>query len=751
MVTSVLGLIFWVLAANLYDAEDVGVATTAVYTMMMLADVACIGLRTGLVRYIPRAGRATTRTILWGYGVVVCASIVTALVFLAGLSWWAPDLVELRNTGLLFIFFVASTAFWALFMLEDAVLVGLRKAPWVPLENSLFGVLKIALLVPFATISPTLGIFWAWTLPVFPVVIGINVLVARVARGRSSEAEVPTVVPEHPPSRSLLRDILAFSIADWLAALARLAALGVIPLMVLAQENRAEAGYFQVSWLIAFTIFALSSNAAYALLAETSYEQARLHRNSMQAVTLSLALTLPVILVGVFGARYLLLIYGSEYAENSTTVLRILLVAAVPNVIHQIYIGRLRAQSRMAAVVFFETLLSVMVVTLVWLFLPRFGIDGVGLAWLIGLSVLAAYAIMSESLWWWASRLDTRLVRRVGSGFRRARSGRPARGMELRLARALPVVGAAGGEVTWLQSSDHGQAAVVAADSGPNVMVSFARSPVGAIQLAKRNAALEALHQDSRLLELGPALPDVIHYSNELHDEFIVSRQPTGRSGIELVRAGVSVDAICRTALDALRPLHEATGRPQTIDQATLDGWIDEPISHLAVMGRASSANLGLLREVFTTDLVGATVEVGRIHGELALDNIVMDGGVDDGRIDEPLRVTQLRRWEWSTELPLVIDPASLALSDLGLRGHVELGQVVRSLLIDPTKFEQHPAMASGPQSPIPTRTTVLLAWLHLVGRPLPPRRTVSSDVFWLARNAQPVLAGLEALVGSRR
>ncbi|MGI9595238.1 MAG: lipopolysaccharide biosynthesis protein, partial [Acidimicrobiales bacterium] len=504
MVTSGLGLIFWILAANLYDPADFGVSTTAVYTMMMLADVACLGLRTGLVRFLPRSGNRTGRTILWGYGLVASASTITAAVFLLGLQLWAPDLVELRNSGLLFIFFVAATAFWALFMLEDAVLVGLRKATWVPIENSLFGVLKILLLFPLAKLSPTLGIFWAWTLPVFPIVIGINVFLARFARTQEPVGEDRS----KPPARSLLRDIMSFSLADWFAAVARLAALGVIPLMVLAQLDTTEAGYFQASWLIAFTIFALSSNAAYALLAETSYEQAKLHENSIHAGVLSLVLTAPIIAIGVIGAPLLLRIYGTDYAENSATVLRILLIAAVPNIVHQIFIGRLRSQGRMGAVVFFETLLSALVVTLAWFLLPRYGIDGVGYAWLVGLMAMAAYAAASESLWWWAARIDTRFVRRAGSAFRWLSLGRPARGMDTRLDDALATIDDAGSEVSWLHGDDGGRTAIIDLTDDRQLVIDFARSTQGAGELCRRRKASEQLGGENRLAEIHPLLPE---------------------------------------------------------------------------------------------------------------------------------------------------------------------------------------------------------------------------------------------------
>ncbi len=739
MVTSALGLLFWILAANLYDAADFGVSTTAVYTMMMLADVACIGLRTGLARYLPTAGTATRRTIVWGYGIVLAASSVTALTFLAGLQLWAPDLVELRNGVLIAIFFIASTAFWALFMLEDAVLVGLRKAPWVPIENTLFGVLKILLLIPFASISPTLGIFWAWTLPVFPIVIGINVLISRLTSTSALAGDGGPVAA----IRSLLRGIIAFSLADWLAALARLVALGVIPLMVLAQTDRAQAGYFQASWLIAFTIMALSSNAAYALLAESSYDQAKLHKNSFQAGLLSLALTVPVMLVGFVGARYLLLIYGSDYADNSANVLRILLVAAIPNVLYQIFIGRLRVRGRMVGVVVFETILSVIVVGLSWLLLPRYGINAVGIAWLVGLTVLATYAAISESIWLWASHLDTNLVRRVGSGLRRARSGRPTRGMDARLSEVMAREGLAATAVHWLPSGDHGQTAIVGIGENDNLDVTFARSPEGAAKLARESEVLGVLSTDPALFPIAGILPTLKASGADEGREYTVVTKHDGPIAADLIRGGVPVDVVCRSVLEPVSMLHRATARSVVVDEDHIADWIDESRLHLASQGRASELKLGLLGDALRAALVGATIEVGRIQGSLGLDNIVMTA--------DPIAVSEIRHWEWSREMPVAVDAATLTLSCLSLRGHLELGELVRQLLADPTPFEQHPAMAATPASTVSSRALILLTWLQIVGRPLPPSRTMSSDVFWLARNAQPVLAALSPPVGSNR
>ncbi|MEM7272326.1 MAG: hypothetical protein AAF547_04535 [Actinomycetota bacterium] len=752
MLTSALGLVFWVIAARLYEPAAFGVSTTAVYTMIMLADVACIGLRTGLVRYIPQAGRATTRTIVWGYALVTTAATVTAGIFLIGLGWWAPDLTELRNSILVVGFFILSTAFWALFMLEDAVLVGLRKAPWVPIENTLFGILKIILLFPMASLSPSLGVFWAWTLPVFPIVIGINVGVRRVAQ-RKVRAARRAGERRRPSMRALLTEILAFSLADWFAAVARLAALGVIPLMVLAEVGKVEAGYFQAAWLIAFTIFALSMNAAYALLAESSYEKNSLHRNSIQAGLLSLALTLPVILVGVVGAPYLLLIYGQEFADNSASVLRILLLAAIPNIAHQIYVGRLRSQSRMGWVVFLETLLSVLVVVLAAALLPRYGIDGVGYAWLIGLSALALYAIVAETVWWWAARLDARLVRAVGVLVGLSRPDRPARGMEGRLSRFQDRTGLAGVETHWRPSVKDRQVAIIGNGMERETVVEFARTSAGAEELVRRRTGLEALHRDRRLHDVHRLVPVVRDHDETPGREYLALEQPVGPSARALLASGVDRTEVCRHALWGLRPLRDATGRVVLVGAEDLDRWIEAPLEHLRTVGRASADQLEELQHRLFVDLVGLPLPVGTIHGELGLDNIILGTGPSRPGGPGGLHLRGYCRWDQSCDAPFVVDAATLAMSDLVTQRRRELGDVTASLLRDPAPFEAHPAMQSaavegwgsgGYTGPVQARAVLLLAWLFQVGSPLPPGRTVSSDGVWLARNAQPVLALLD-------
>ncbi len=185
VIASGLGFLFWLLAARQYESADLGVGSAVITAMILLADVGHLGLRTGLVRFLPLAGPDTRALIARSYGLSMAVAGVGALVFVAGLGWWMPELAVLRSWGF-GLFFVVATMCWVVFQLEDSVMLALRLAHWVPVENGIFGALKIVLLFPLAGLAgrpAQLGVFLAWSLPVFVVVAVVTAAVAAaVAR-----------------------------------------------------------------------------------------------------------------------------------------------------------------------------------------------------------------------------------------------------------------------------------------------------------------------------------------------------------------------------------------------------------------------------------------------------------------------------------------------------------------------------------------------------------------------------------------
>ena len=77
---------------------------------------------------------------------VYAVSISLALVLSTGFVLLVPHLdeeLDILTDPVLAISFVVGTSLWGVFALQDGALTGLRQAPWVPLENAWFGVLKL--------------------------------------------------------------------------------------------------------------------------------------------------------------------------------------------------------------------------------------------------------------------------------------------------------------------------------------------------------------------------------------------------------------------------------------------------------------------------------------------------------------------------------------------------------------------------------------------------------------------------------
>ncbi len=94
-------------------------------------------------------------------------------------------------------------------------------------------------------------------------------------------------------------------------------------------------------------------------------------------------------------ADKLLLLFGSPYAENATTLLRILAVSALPLTINTVYLGIKMVEKKLRVIVALTAFVAVITLGLSFLLLPRIGINGPGIAWLISQGVIASVIMTS--------------------------------------------------------------------------------------------------------------------------------------------------------------------------------------------------------------------------------------------------------------------------------------------------------------------------------------------------------------------
>ena len=229
--TSVLGIVYWAVAARLYPAPTVGFNTAVLSAMMLVSGLAQLNMSTLLPRYLPVVGGSRRRLVEVTYvGTLIVTLVVAALAVLV-IPRLIPRLGELRDVAPTALLFVAGALAFTIFALQDFVLIGLRRAVWVPAENLASALLRLALLPLLHGPLPRLGIMLSWIVGAVVLIPPVTWLVHRRLRKLERAPE--------PAAR--LRPIASLLLGNNIGMTLGIAAVFAMPLLVVAQlGSRAE-------------------------------------------------------------------------------------------------------------------------------------------------------------------------------------------------------------------------------------------------------------------------------------------------------------------------------------------------------------------------------------------------------------------------------------------------------------------------------------------------------------------------------
>jgi O-antigen/teichoic acid export membrane protein len=310
-------------------------------------------------------------------------------VFMVGVGAWAPRLSFLGSDGGLQAWFLFSTLAWCLFVIQDSVLTALGRAVWVPIENAVFSLLKVALLAALATLMPLYGIFVSWTIAMIVSVVGVNVLIfARLMRTASRQVGEAVLS---------LRDraFAQYFAADYLCSIAWLSVTNLMPVIVTAVAGATTNAYYALAYAVALPLYAFAQNIGTSLVLHGTQDRAALPALARTAAVQGLRILVPVVALLVVLAPYLLSLFGPDYVHRSTTVFRLLALGALPNFALALAVSVARVQRRLRRAVIATGTEAVLALGLVTPLLHAFGVSGVGIAWAGSQCVVAAGLLLT--------------------------------------------------------------------------------------------------------------------------------------------------------------------------------------------------------------------------------------------------------------------------------------------------------------------------------------------------------------------
>jgi O-antigen/teichoic acid export membrane protein len=381
-ITATLGMGYWLLAAHFYTPEEFGRGQATITAMRLFASLTALALVGALSRFLPLAGRRTPELILRGYGLAAATGAVAAVGFLLTLPLWGETYSVLAGFGP-GLFFIGSVLVWSVFTLQDVVLTGLRKATWVPLNNLVFGLVKMGLLAAMAYAMPSGGIFVSWIVPTACALIPVNWLIFGFVVPRHVKQ---TESVQRPPG---LREIGRFLSGDFPGTLSMLAIVYLVPVVIATKVGDATFGRFSMAHTLASMIELLAMNMAVSLTVEGSFDRSQLAANCRQAIRRAYMIIGPVILVTILAAPLILSIFGSDFAAEGTTLLRLMSLAVLPRVLIEVYLSSLRARSDARKLALVQIGLAVLVLGSIIALFPYAGVNAVGYGMLISECLMA--------------------------------------------------------------------------------------------------------------------------------------------------------------------------------------------------------------------------------------------------------------------------------------------------------------------------------------------------------------------------
>jgi O-antigen/teichoic acid export membrane protein len=334
-VTSLLGAVFWWLAARSFSQQAVGVAGAAVASMTLLGFLSTLGLGTLLLGELPRSQKGRGSMINAALAVTASTGALLGLGFALGATSVSSNFQPLRGTGLATAFFVVGVGLTALALVLDQALIGLLRGGLQLSRNAIFALVKLLALIPIAVLVAHAGAPWIYSAWALGILFSLVVLIRPYRRRGQNPLR---------PDFALLGTLRTSALAHHAFNLALEAAGLVLPILVLGLISARANASFYIAWMIVGHLVMVPASLGTVLYPIGAHDPARLSGGLRLTIRISFALGLVANLVLLPGAFPLLQIFGSAYAAQGTAPLHIMALAVFPLTVKALYVATHRVK-----------------------------------------------------------------------------------------------------------------------------------------------------------------------------------------------------------------------------------------------------------------------------------------------------------------------------------------------------------------------------------------------------------------------
>jgi len=370
LTTALAGFVFWAVAARLYPAGDVGVASAVVSALNLTFQLSMLGMNHALIRFYPEYRERAAGTALF---VTSIASLVFSLSY--GLLMVTVKSFSGLKPSLFLIVFVIFSVVGTSYNVLSTYAISRRKAEHSFVQSLLFSA-RFAFLFVLTALG-ALGIISSFGLGLLLGLAYALIFIGGVSPGFD---------------RGFLREAFRFSLGNYLAGIASSASNYLMPTLILSMLGREEAAYFYIAFAVGNLILFVPNAINTSFFVEGSHGLENMGQTLRKAIVFSYAyLAFVTLFVWLFG-EYILRFFGEGYV-GGLGLLILMVLGGFFVVPVNFSITVLNIQKRVREIVVINVTKAVLFLGLSYLLVSRFGIEGVGWAW-IGSYLLLLFMII---------------------------------------------------------------------------------------------------------------------------------------------------------------------------------------------------------------------------------------------------------------------------------------------------------------------------------------------------------------------
>lgn len=365
------GFFFWLISAHLVDPENIGVATTLISIMNIIAIFSLIGFDGTLIRFLANSKRKNDK-LNTGIILVGGAAFLLSASFILFIHTISPKLEVVLSNPSYAIAFILFCVMSAINILTDAAFIAYRQAKFTLIINTIFSFIKMLLPLLFAP----WGAFGILTAAAGGQAIGFILSIAVLIWKFDYR---PSFVINH----EVLREVWRYSAGNYLANALNLLPVTLLPLIITNHIGSKEAAYFYIIMMIGNLLYSIPYAVTKSLFAESSNDEQSTAFNIKKSLRMIAVLLVPAIVVLLIFGEFILDFFGESYSNNGIQFLYLVAISGFAVSSYSLYSSLLKVKKSIVGLITMNGFYAASMIGCAYLLLS-FGLIGIGISWLIG-------------------------------------------------------------------------------------------------------------------------------------------------------------------------------------------------------------------------------------------------------------------------------------------------------------------------------------------------------------------------------